>query len=379
MEFDLSAFLNGHNPTNRRRQNNFGFPPRMDPFSRGFNNFGGNVFRDIGFLPVDVLFEVPEGATIHPRSQARPQLPTLSDDIEPQEANSASNQKPQKKDRKGFFQYVDDEESTPQKDVEMYKELGNREFRIGNYQRAIDLYKICLSIDSNPAHYSNIAICQQMQKSYDEALDSISQALIHDKNNIKFNRVKGVIIAKKAREVEDIDMFGEALDIFQRILEASKEDIDLSNYATLKKVVYLFKEEQNIIRYSRFEESTLKYFKDKSEQEEFLSKYIKPAVQDHNEPAYLMCPISMSLIKEPVQIESGVSFDREMLENYWKSDICANGLRDPVTNSPLQPNPFYSRNKALEETIKIFLRKNPWAYETETISGKNWRNFHLKI
>ena len=376
MEFDLSSFLNGYNPANRRRQQNFGFPPHMDPFGTGMNRFGGNVFRNIGFLPVDVLIEVPQVVHIHQPPQARPQIPTLSDEVEAQQHNAASNHKPHKKE---LFQYVDDDESSPHRDVEMYRELGNREFRIGNYQRAIDLYKICLSIDSNPAHYSNIAICQQMQKNYDEALDSISRALIHDKHNVKFNRVKGVIIAKKAREVEDIDMFGEALDIFQNILETSREDIDFSNYATQKKVVYLFKEEKNIFRYSRFEENTLKYFKDKTEQEEFFSKYIKPAVKDHSEPAYLMCPISMSLMKEPVQIESGVSFDREMLENYWKSDICANGLRDPVTNSPLQPNPFYSRNKALEETIKSFLRKHPWAYETDSISGKNWRDFHLKI
>lgn len=351
------------------------------------NGLAQNIFGGLGGEPPRPP-EPPRPGNHRPRDQREPrdQRQTREPEenlgpITPSETDLLrERRKARKANATGRGEQEGSKAATPSED-EGYKDLGNKEFAKGNYQRAIDLYAIALSIKQHPIYFSNTAICHYKLGRLPEALNSIARALDFDQRNPKFFRVKGVVMAAQAFKTEDIDVMAEALDEFARAKKLSEDALNSQNFFNMKRAIALLREEQEGVRLAKFFESTEKYFPDPSTQAKFFDDFLKHKhdIKPGNVPRFLTCPITLDLMKEPVQVASGISYERAALEEYWRSPNCQEGLQDPITKQPIAQDSFYAQNKALKANVEEFLRKKPWAYDAETENATDWRTFKFLI
>uniref|UniRef100_A0A8R1IRE8 RING-type E3 ubiquitin transferase n=2 Tax=Caenorhabditis japonica TaxID=281687 RepID=A0A8R1IRE8_CAEJA len=78
--------------------------------------------------------------------------------------------------------------------------------------------------------------------------------------------------------------------------------------------------------------------------------------QNREIPEMLCGKITLELMKEPVIVPSGITYDREEIVQHLRRI----GHFDPVTRKPLTENEIIP-NYALKEVIEKFLDDNPWA------------------
>ena len=71
------------------------------------------------------------------------------------------------------------------------------------------------------------------------------------------------------------------------------------------------------------------------------------------EPDDLVCPITMVMFRDPVQLESGHTYERSaIVEHFGNSD------RDPLTNMPVDTT-YIRTNFAVRSTVERWLLENP--------------------
>ena len=75
-------------------------------------------------------------------------------------------------------------------------------------------------------------------------------------------------------------------------------------------------------------------------------------------PDFLKCTISDEIMKDPVIIQSGHTYEREMIEKHFRMV----GDFDPVTRQVVDTNVLIP-NHMLKKACEHYLAKNPWAYE----------------
>ncbi|MCL7047928.1 hypothetical protein MKW94_010383 [Papaver nudicaule] len=70
-------------------------------------------------------------------------------------------------------------------------------------------------------------------------------------------------------------------------------------------------------------------------------------------PTYFVCPISLNIIKDPVTLASGITYDRESIEQWLSSsDYC------PVTKLPLHKDTDLTPNHTLRRLIQAWCTSN---------------------
>lgn len=80
----------------------------------------------------------------------------------------------------------------------------------------------------------------------------------------------------------------------------------------------------------------------KSEVKKDLSKYLFNETKKYDEiPEYLLCNISLDFIREPIILETGITYEKEMIQFHLNK----NGSTDPVTREHLK-NPANVKNKS---------------------------------
>ena len=93
-----------------------------------------------------------------------------------------------------------------------------------------------------------------------------------------------------------------------------------------------------------------------------------------------MCQISGDLMHEPMLIQSGMTFEREVIERYFKvqrdryqqqldeygdesDDVDKNDyFKCPITQKPVDPDVLIP-NKRIQKATQEFLELNPWGYD----------------
>jgi len=91
-----------------------------------------------------------------------------------------------------------------------------------------------------------------------------------------------------------------------------------------------------------------------------FSKYLNTDV-DHKPldvPDFLKCAISDELMQDPVVIQSGHTYERDMISKHFKM----NGAFDPITRQEVDPSVMIP-NHMLKKASENFLTQNPWAFE----------------
>jgi STIP1 homology and U-box containing protein 1 len=75
-------------------------------------------------------------------------------------------------------------------------------------------------------------------------------------------------------------------------------------------------------------------------------------------PDHLVCRITDEMMKDPVILESGFTYEREQIQLHFKM----NGNFDPLTREEVNPEVLIV-NKNIKQAAQEYLEKNPWAFE----------------
>lgn len=72
-------------------------------------------------------------------------------------------------------------------------------------------------------------------------------------------------------------------------------------------------------------------------------------------PSHFLCPISLQLMRDPVTLPTGISYDRAAISRWLAGPSHAAGRTCPVTRLPLDPNPQLTPNHTLRRLIHAWL------------------------
>ena len=75
-------------------------------------------------------------------------------------------------------------------------------------------------------------------------------------------------------------------------------------------------------------------------------------------PDYLLCRITDELMDEPVLLESGFTYEKEVIIKHFQT----NGNFDPMTREDVDPKVLIL-NKQIKLATQDYLMLNPWAFE----------------
>lgn len=88
-------------------------------------------------------------------------------------------------------------------------------------------------------------------------------------------------------------------------------------------------------------------------------------------PEYLQCNISQDLINKPIILETGITYEKSMIELHMQK----NGMTDPVTREP-QNKGMTMTNKNIQKATQEFILQNAWAYNA--VPNDTWENILLE-
>ena len=66
-------------------------------------------------------------------------------------------------------------------------------------------------------------------------------------------------------------------------------------------------------------------------------------------PSYFLCPISLQIMRDPVTLPTGITYDRERIERWVFS--CEHSTC-PITKQPIQPDAELTPNHTLRRLIQ---------------------------
>jgi STIP1 homology and U-box containing protein 1 len=87
-------------------------------------------------------------------------------------------------------------------------------------------------------------------------------------------------------------------------------------------------------------------------------------------PDFLKCAISDDLMQDPVVIQSGHTYEREMITKHFQMS----GAFDPITRQEVDPSVLIP-NHMLKKASESFLSQNPWAYQH--LLNEDYRNIMM--
>ncbi|MCL7028320.1 hypothetical protein MKW94_015096 [Papaver nudicaule] len=75
-------------------------------------------------------------------------------------------------------------------------------------------------------------------------------------------------------------------------------------------------------------------------------------------PTYFICPISLDIMKDPVTLASGITYDRESIEQWLSSSSDSSSSYCPVTKLPLHRDTDLTPNHTLRRLIQAWCTSN---------------------
>jgi len=77
-----------------------------------------------------------------------------------------------------------------------------------------------------------------------------------------------------------------------------------------------------------------------------------PSAPPAEVPSYFLCPISLQLMRDPVTLPTGISYDRAAISRWLASAAASSSSRTcPVTRQPLEPELQLTPNHTLRRLI----------------------------
>jgi STIP1 homology and U-box containing protein 1 len=226
------------------------------------------------------------------------------------------------------------------------KEAGNEEFKKKNYRGAIEIYTQAIVINnqqvSNDASvlYSNRAQCYRKLGMWKECHDDALMAIELHEENIKAQMLCGQALLQLSKPEPTLTMIENGLKRLTRAYSLCSSqnkrafEKDILMYLSRGKKLYYYKKKE-IEEYEKKElinmiEKIEAGNRNNLENREQNNLEMLRSILFENEPEkvlpeFLLDGITKKMIKDPVILPSGSSYDRETLEEFFK----LNGTIDP--------------------------------------------------
>ncbi|KAM3140923.1 hypothetical protein pb186bvf_006934 [Paramecium bursaria] len=261
-----------------------------------------------------------------------------------------------------------------QTEAQRFKELGNEQFKQGQFKEAIESYTNAIREDpSESIYFSNRARSliriNQFQKAYEDALQSVE---LNDKN-IKAHLLVGESLCYIAREQYQLQKIDQAIQRLTKALtlctgqdkKTFEPDIK-DRICKAKKLQWYLKQDEEIkenkVNYDQLK-AIVQSDQGLSQEEKQITlqqmdKYMLLKPNRLQIPEYFCCQISKHLLIDPLTTQSGYSYERKELEKFLQ----LNPGKDPKTLQAIDTKIIYE-NFNLKQACDEFLQQNPWAYQ----------------
>ncbi|KAI6205756.1 hypothetical protein M3Y94_00828300 [Aphelenchoides besseyi] len=276
----------------------------------------------------------------------------------------------------------------------VHKEAGNKFFKQCKYDEAIDAYSKAISKNnSDPAYFTNRALCYMNLKKWHLATDDCRRALELDQRNVKANYFLGkiyfnkneyedaILLLSKAHEaaysqkltfgdeitsmlrqakrekfrIEEEKRIGQEIELQSYLNELIDKDMDNQVNNLLTDVGSTHKDESVVEKIEEIKELGMARKKDLNN----MFAQIDDRRRKRDIPDYLCGKISFELLKEPViSGSSGITYDKKELVEHLQRV----GRFDPITREPLEISQLIP-NLAMKEVIDAFISENEWALD----------------
>ena len=253
-----------------------------------------------------------------------------------------------------------------------FKHKGISAYISRQYSVAINHFKRSVEFDKTGEVLAYIALCYIHQNAYDIALIYAAEAIKRDANNDRYYRIKGCILMSLTKEQKDIRPAKQAIDDYITALSIKATEVNYCNYYNARKLVYLFKQREDIDRKQQLKKRLAKYGIN-------ANKFLRHNFYDtetRDIPDYYTCPITLDIIKEPVTAISGTSYEKHALLEYFKH----NNYKDPINPVKYTQGWAWVPNEALQKSINLFYKKEPWAFDYDGGQNPDYFeiNFHIE-
>lgn len=116
-------------------------------------------------------------------------------------------------------------------DLKTLKKLGSLYKKAGDYEKAIDFYNLCISVEpDNSYYYYQIANCYKLKGRIDKAFNVVTNALYYFENDFRLNMIYGDILLLMGEKEK-------SEKVYERLLKRRLQSRDLANlYSRLGKL-----------------------------------------------------------------------------------------------------------------------------------------------
>ncbi|CAL2029020.1 unnamed protein product [Caenorhabditis brenneri] len=254
--------------------------------------------------------------------------------------------------------------------AEQHNTNGKKCYMNKRYDDAAEHYSKAIKMNPLPKYYQNRAMCYYQLNNLKMTEEDCKRALELSPNEVKPLYFLGSVFLKGKKYNEAISCLSKALYHNSVITNAA----DIEN--ALKRARHQKYEEEESkrviqdVEFHTYLESLIE--RDRQEngenpealQRADMAKKRLTEISTMNQekrlnrevPEMLCGKITLELMKEPVIVPSGITYDREEIVQHLRRI----GHFDPVTRKPLTENEIIP-NYALKEVIEKFLDDNPWA------------------
>ncbi|CAB3407074.1 unnamed protein product [Caenorhabditis bovis] len=254
------------------------------------------------------------------------------------------------------------------KDAETQNQNGKNCYSKKKYAEASAYFTDAIRLNPIVKHYQNRAMCYYQMDQLDLAEADCRRALEMSPNEVKPLYFLGNILTKTKR-------YGEAISCLSKALyhnNSITNTVDIEN--ALRRARHEKYEEEELNRtmqdltiFNYIDELIKKDKKEREEGDEEICSLAQKRLNElmvqasekrHNReiPEALCGKITLELMKDPVIVPSGITYDREEIVQHLRRI----GHFDPVTRNPLEESDIIP-NYSLKEVIEKFLEDNPWA------------------
>ncbi|KAK4270162.1 hypothetical protein QN277_023241 [Acacia crassicarpa] len=277
-----------------------------------------------------------------------------------------------------------------------FEEAEERRYYEDDFETAIDLYTNAINLcPNNAVYFTNRAFCHIKIGNWQKAVDDSRRAIELDNTSAEAHSILGEALLEKTEHVEAVRELKEAVNleranggtgefyewkyIRELLLKAKfyewKYAHELRSWELqhLHKVCVLALTEMHSREASQkgghTEAAEAQCLQQQLDSLERVFSEAAKADKQTEVPDYFRCPISYSVLRDPVITPSGHTYEREEILRHLgkvsdkkkRKKYHEKNHFDPITQEPLDPSQLVP-NLAIKEAVEAFIEKHAWAY-----------------